>query len=345
MVSGSRLRKTLKQFLFILSLLAFALSTGSLLKHWDYQESLQNLSTLLRSRVDSSTLTAEIESAIRQNNLADARMYLEIASSHHYKINTKKYLDEIEQKDTTFNQISTNVSDFSRGFIQGKSTNMAGLAGSVSADFTVLGDVRDLYQQYGLYAKGENVNELVVVLSGTGIGLTALTLASIGVSAPAKVGTSLIKVAAKAQRLTRPFQKTLLKLGKKVFNWRMFKQSIKQDKSITNLRRAAKAAYQPRAVEPLKNIAKRVNHIGKLSSTTDAIQMLKYVETTDDLRHLEKVTLKYGTKTKGMMKLLGKGAIRTVRVLRKTTALMLSVISSVLSSLLSLFFMMSFRRA
>ena len=313
-------------------------------KYWDYQESLQNLSTLLRTKVDSSVLISEVESAIRQNNFDDARMYLDIASSHHYKIDIEKYRDEIAHKDTAFNRLGTQISDFSAGFIQGKSTSMAGLAGSVSADFTVIGDARDLYKQYGLYEKGGNVNELIVVLSGAGIGLTALTVGSMGIAGPAKVGISLIKVAAKAQRLTRRFQKTLLKLGRKVFNWRVFKKLLKDDKSITNVRFAVKKAYHPKAVEPLKAIAKRVSHIRQLSSSSDAIKKLKYVETTDDLRHLEKVTLKYGTQTKGMMKLLGKGAIRTVRVLRKTTALMLSIISSILSSLVSLFFMMGFRR-
>jgi len=37
-----------------------------------------------------------------------------------------------------------------------------------------------------------------------------------------------------------------------------------------------------------------------------------------------------------MMKFLGKGALRMVRVLRKTTALMLSMIASILSSFFSL---------
>lgn len=281
---------------------------------------------------------------MREEKFSDARMYLDIAQSHHYQINAQKYRDEIALKDTSLNRLTHQITDFSSGFIHGQGSNMAGLAGSVSADFTVIGDARDLYQQYKLYEKGDKTNELIIVLSGAGIGLTALTVGSLGVAAPAKVGTSLLKVATKAQRLTLRFQKSLTKLGRKAFDWPAFRGLVKQDKSIANVRRAVKQAYHPSAVEPLKIIAKRVSKIRQSSSTADAIQMLKYVETTDDLRHLEKVTVKYGSKTKGMMKLLGKGAIRTVRVLRKTTALIVSVISSVLSSLVSLFFMMSFRR-
>jgi hypothetical protein len=337
------LRKTANKLLLIVSIVTFGLSVSSVLKYWDYEETLLDLSKILQSNISTKQLVTEIEASIKEDDFDDARMYLEIAQSHQYTLNYQKYQTEINQKDTQFKRISTQVANFSKGFIKGESSNMAGIAGSVSADFTVIGDARDLYREYGKHEKGEPVNELIVLLSGAGIGLTALTVGSLGSMAPAKAGASVIKVASKAQRLTLRFQKTLLKLGRKVFDWPAFTRLIKQDKSIANVRRAVKKAYHPEAVKPLKQIAGRVNSIRKSSSTVDAIHMLKYVETIDDLRHLEKVTVKYGTKTKGMMKLLGKGAIRTVRVLRKTTSLMLSIIGSVLSSLLSLFFMMTFK--
>ena len=335
----------LNRMLFLASILAFGLSLNAVLKHWNYEETLLDLSKTLQLRISNKNLVDEIETAIKDDNFDDARMYLDIAQSHQYILNYKKYYAEIKQKDTSFERVSTQVSDFSEGFIKGESSNMAGIAGSVSADFTVIGDARDLYREYVKHEKGEQVNELVIVLSGAGIGLTALTVASLGSVAPAKAGVSLIKVASKAQRLTLRFQKNVLKLGRKVFDWPAFSRLVKQDKSIRNVRRAVKQAYHPAAVKPLKRIAGQVNRIRKSSSAVDTIQMFKYVETMDDLRHLEKVTLKYGTKTKGMMKLLGKGAIRTVRLLRKTTALMLSLISAVLSSLSSLFFMMVFKRS
>jgi len=335
---------SLNRVLFLASILAFGLSLGSVLKHWSYEETFLNLSKTLQLHISDKTLVDEVETAIRDNNFDDARMYLEIAELHHYALDYKKYYSQIKQKDSPLRRLGTQVSNFSEGFIKGESSNMAGIAGSVSADFTVIGDARDLYREYEKHEKGEPINELVVVLSGAGIGLTALTVASLGSVAPAKAGASIIKVASKAQRLTLRFQKTLLKLGRKVFDWSTFTRLAKQDKSIKNVQRAVRQAYHPGAVKPLKQIARRVNRIRKLSSTGDTVQLLKYVETTDDLRLLEKVTLKYGTKTKGMMKLLGKGAIRTVRVLRKTTSLMLSLIGAVLSSLVSLFFMMSFRR-
>lgn len=336
--NGLPLRKTLRKIFLLLSLFAFGVSLFSLFQYWDYEESLVDISKQLQLKVTNKNITDEIDAAIKNSQFDDAKMFLDIAESNQYAIDYKKYHNVISRNDTGLRKIVTEVSNFADGFIEGKSSNMTGIAGSVSADFTVVGDVRDLYKQYGKYEKGEDVNELIVVLSGAGIGLTALTVGTLGSAAPAKAGTSLIKVAAKTQRITLRFQKLLLKHGRKVFDWPAFTRLAKQNKSLTNLRRAAKQAYHPEAIKPLKTIAGRVNNIRKSSSTVDAIHMLKYVETTDDLRHLEKITVKYGSKSKGYLKLLGKGVLRTVRVLRKTTELMLSILSSFFSGLSSLFF-------
>ena len=64
--------------------------------------------------------------------------------------------------------------------------------------------------------------------------------------------------------------------------------------------------------------------------------MMKYVDNADDLVQLEKITVKYGSQTKGIVKVLGKGALRSVKVLRKTTELMIGLIASLISGLASL---------
>lgn len=331
------MRKTLNQFLLALSIAVFGLSLFSVFQYWDYEEAFVDISKQLRLNISDKNITDEIKNAIKHSQFDDARMYLDIAESHQYDLDYSKYRLEIARKDTRLRKIATQVTSFAEGFFGGKGDNIAGVAGSVGADFTVVGDARDLYREYSKYEKGENVNELIVALSGAGIGLTALTIGTLGSAAPAKAGTSIIKVAAKSQRLTLRFQKQLLKHGRNIFDWQTFTRLSKQNKGFRNIRVAAKQAYHPEAIKPLKNIAGQVNRIRKSSSTVDTIHLLKYVETTDDLRHLERVTVKYGSKSKGLMKLLGKGALRTVRVLRKTTELLLSIIGSVLSGLFSLF--------
>jgi len=325
--------------LLFISFGAFVLSLLSVFEHWDYQETIVDIEKRLKAEVSDTDIAKEIEASIVNSDFDDARMYLDIAKSNGYKVDYQKYYSLIQARDTDFNRLKTQVTDFADGFISGESSNLSGIAGSISADFTVVGDARDLHKEYVKYQQGKPVNELIVALSGAGIGLTALTIGSLGSAAPAKAGTSVIKLAAKTQKITLRFQKYLIKLGRKVFDWPVFTRIAKQGNSLKNLRRAAKQAFHPEAMKPLQEVAKSVNNIRKSSTVADSIHLLKYVETTDDLRRLEKVTLKYGTKTKGLFKLLGKAAIGTVRVLRKTTGLLLSFFSSFISGLLTLNFL------
>lgn len=322
----------------------FAVSVAQIGQHWNFEETLNDVASQIKQKITPIDLSKDIQDSIDNGEFEDAKNTLEIAKEHKFSISYSQFETQIKQQDKAIKRIVKNASDFAEGFVKGKSTNIAGVAGAVSADFTVIGDVRDLRKEYLKYQAAKPVNELIVLLSGTGIGLTALAVGSLGSTAPVKAGASTIKLAVKSQRLSIRFQKQLLKLGRKVFDWPAFIRALKQDKSINNMRRAAKKAYRPEAIKPLQAIANKVNTIRKSSSTTDTLFLLKFVEDTNDLRRLEKVTLKHGAKTKGLFKLLGKGVIRTTRVLKRTTELILSIVSSFVSGMFSLFLLIA-RRA
>ncbi len=336
MLKRQSYKTQLRLGLLILSLSAFALSIYQVTQYWNYQEVLVDLSKQFKNNVSKKTIESEIKNAFDRSDFDDVCMYLEIARNNNYPIDFSSYEQQLIEQDTQVKRIINNTSSFIDGFIKGDGSNTAGIAGAVSADFTVVGDVRDLKKETSKYLDGKDVNELIVILSGTGIGLTALTIGSMGTAAPAKTGASMMKLAVKTQRISKGLQQQLVKLGGRVFDWPVFTRLIKQDKSLNNIQRAAKRAYHPKAIQPFKSIAVQVNGIRKSSSAADTLHLLKYVENTDDLRHLEKVTVKYGSQTKGMIKLVGKGALRTVRVLKKTTELLLSIISSIVSGAFSL---------
>ena len=323
--------------MLVLSLSAFVISVAQIGQHWNYQEILLDVGQQITRNVSPTEISKRIQESINDSEFDDAKSYLQIAKEYQFDLNYSNLENQIKLKDKPLNRFIKKTSDFTTGFVNGESTNLAGVAGAVAADFTVVGDVRDLRKEYLKYQAQQPINELIVVLSGSGIGLTALTIGSFGAAAPAKTGVSTIKLAVKSQRLTGRFQKQILKLGHKVFDWPLFTRAIKKDKSLSNMRRAVKTAYKPTAIKPLKTIATKVNSIRKSSSTADTLFMLKYVDSANDLRRLEKVTLKHGAKTKGLFKLLGKGVIRTTRVLKRTVELMLSIISSIVSGLLSIF--------
>lgn len=323
----------MRYLVLLVSAIVFLGSFKAMLDYWEYDETAADVAALMQNNVSQVELEKQIQASIQADKPDDARMYLQIAQTFGYNIPQEQYLSQIEALEAPLNVARRTITDFADGFINGSADSGSGVAGAIVSDFTVVGDGRDLWDQYQLYDKGEPVNELIITLAGVGVGLTAATVVSGGTAAPAKAGVSTLKLATKTNRLTKPFQKVLLRQGKQVFNYPEFLRLSKQSAGFNGMRRAASRAYDPKALTGLETIASQANGIRKSSSLGDTMNLFKYVDNTNDLRRLEKVTLKYGTQTKGIMKLLGKSAIGVMRVLRKSAELIASMISSLFSLL------------
>ena len=315
----------------LVSLVLLVGSLKALLDYWQYDEMATDVAQLMLHQVSAEDVRQQVQESIANNNPADARMYLSLARTFGYAVDPAEFEAELTHLESPINTARRTVNDFASGFLDGEASSGAGVAGAITADFTVVGDARDLWEQYQLYAKGEPVNELIVTLAGVGVGLTAATVASAGTASPAKGGISTTKLAARAGKLTPGFQRFLLRQGSDVFDYKGFLLAARAEKNLDGISKAALKAYNPQATRALKQTAEQVNSIRKASSTADVVHVLKYVENGEDLIRLEKISLKYGTQTKGIMKFLGKSALGTVRVLRKTTELFISVLASLVS--------------
>lgn len=325
--------------LLLVSVLLLAGSLKALLDYWQYDEIAADVAQMMLHQVSDEDVRQQVRDAIAHDNPADARMYLRLAGTFGYAVDPVEFEADIQRLESPLNTARRTANDFASGFMAGEAESGAGVAGALTSDFTVVGDARDLWEQYQLHAKGEPVNELIVTLSGVGLGLTAATIASAGASTPAKGGVSTAKLAARTGRLTPKFQKFLLKQGNDVFDYKAFLLAARAERNLDGVSKAAIRSYNPQAVQAIKQTAGRINNIRKASSTADVVHLLKYVDSGDDLVRLEKLGLKYGTETKGIMKLLGKGAIGSIRVLRKTAELFISLIAvfaSFLATLVSL---------
>ena len=334
-------RKFIRLVLGVSSFSVFLLSVSSVFNYWDYQQTFVDVGQQLSEKVTKKDFSQKIQESIEQGEFNDTERYLQVAKKYNFDIDHHYFESEIEKKDKPLNNVITQSIDFVEGFVEGKGTNLASIAGSVVADFTVLGDARDLRSEYVHYQEGKPVDELIVILSGAGIGLAVLTVSSLGAASPAKTGVSTIKYAIKSKQLTKTFQKQILTLSREIFDWSAFTRVLKQNTSVSSIRKAVKVAYHPKAIEPLKHVAGQVNNIRKLSSLSDSLFLLKYVDNTNDLLRLEKVVIKHGNETKVLFKLLGKSLIKTTKVLKKTTELLLSISSSIISGIFSLFLFIS----
>jgi hypothetical protein len=333
----------IRLILFVISFAMLVFSLLQVLAYWQYDERLQDIAQLMRTDVSTADIEQQITQAIAEDNPEDARMYLALADTFGYQL-SQNFEAPLAGLENPLNSTLRETGRFIDGFLEGQADSGAGVAGAITADFTVVGDVRDLKEQYDLYAQGQEVSELIVTLAGVGVGLTAATVMSAGSAAPAKSGVSALKIAGRSGKLTPKLQKMLLRQGRSVFDYPLFLRTVKSEQSVDGVRRAAVRAYNPQAMSALGETAQQVNNVRRSTSMLDTISLLRYVENADDLRRLEKVSAQYGSITRGILRLAGKGAIGTVRVLRHATELMISLAASLVSLLATLFSVGSFFR-
>ncbi|RVU83929.1 hypothetical protein EOL70_14045 [Leucothrix sargassi] len=304
--------------------------------YWEYEFSPPNIDEMLSNRLQTDVLKSSIESAIVAEEYDEARSLVALGQQYNHPLDYAQYLLLIEQGDTASSRLVKNVSGFTEGFLSGSSDTAAGIAGALTSDFTVVGDVRDLSEQYSRYQQGLPVNELVATLAGVGVGLTAATVGSLGVAAPVKAGASTLKLATRTNRLTRSFRDELLAVGGRVFNLKGFLQQVKTA-NLSSLSRLAKQSYNPRAAKQISTIATDANAIRKNTSIADSVHLFRYVDNSTDLARVSRLSQRFGLKTRAVLRVLGKGAVRSVKTLRLTLELIFSVIGTLFSGLLFVF--------
>lgn len=325
----------LRQLFMLVCLTGFVFGVLSVAEYWDYEIKAPDIDKMLATEVSTEQIKTEIDSALRESQFDDARSLLTTAQQFNHSLDYPAYQNYLLEHDTAASRLLRQVSGFADGFISGKGQETAGVAGALAADFTVVGDVRDLNEQYGRYQQGLPVNQLVTSLAGIGVGLTAATIGSGGMAAPVKAGASTLKLATKMNRLTRSFRNELTQIAGRVFNWDAF-FSRAQGASLSSLPRIAKQMYNPQAAKSLSAIAGQANDIRKSTSIADSVNLLRYVDNTQELSRLHRLTERYGVQTRGIFRLLGKGAVRGVKFLRISIGLILSVLGTLFSALLFL---------
>lgn len=323
----------IRQIFLLIWLAGFVYGLVNIASHWDYDLEAPNIDEMLANRVDPNVLKQSVEDALRAEKYDEARSLLAIGKQYNHQLEYPVYEKYLLTHDTTSSRLTKQITGFAEGFISGEGSDVSGVAGAVAADFTVIGDVRDLSEQYSRYQQGLPVNQLITSLAGVGVGLTAASIGSLGAAAPVKAGASTLKLATRMNRLSRTFRDELTVMATRVFDWKQFLK-LSKNANLSNITRIAKQAYNPRAVRQISVLAEQANGIRKNTSIADSIHLLQYVDTTKDLNRLHRVTERYGAHTRGVFRLLGRGAIRGVKVLRITLELLISITASIFFALL-----------
>ncbi|WP_458735561.1 hypothetical protein [Zobellella taiwanensis] len=235
-------------------------------------------------------------------------------------------LHELEQQRGFWKNSVRTGKDVWAGFSTGQANSMFGLSAAMVSDFTVVGDARDLVTQARLWPEHDPV---ILALAGTGMVLTAATVATMGGSAAVKGGVSFIKMAKKMGKLSEGLTSQLSKISKDVIDGRALRDFSEKAKSIEPSRVASgrywnelgeassKIISGKKAVE-LTDAGSSVRRIGASSGLPGALDALGKADSVGELRRLEKVSDTLGDGFRGALKILpdiGKSAYRVLSVL------------------------------
>lgn len=285
-----------------------------------YETREHNLTEALHEKVKVGYLDEQIIQAIKEENFDDVEMYQNLAKMLSLPLSSST-LNLIESHSGFFKKSWRNTKAFTSGFIDGESSSMVEMSGSIASDLTLYGDFRDLKKEGTKYVDDKPYDAFILNISLVGIGLSASQLLSAGITTPLKVGASVIKVAKKSGKLTKPFTKVLSKKLSKTIDTKLLKTL--EFNSLFKLDKTTKTIAKSIDIKPVKSLFNDVNLIKKNTSIVDTITLMKYVDTPRDLKAIGKISSTYKANTKGVMRVLGKGALRAGKSVIKFTTLLL----------------------
>ncbi len=262
----------------------------------------------LANQFDQAFAVREIEVALAANDADLASSFLELARERDVAI-PKPLADKVTAAVDAANSTVAHIESFARGLVTGEPENMVGLAGTALGDLFVFGDIRDAVREGTRYVSGQPADELVLGLSVVGLAITAGAYASVGAAGPARIGLSAVKAARRTGRLSARMSDWIGRSLREVVDWSALKRAGAAIASPTTALREARPVVKAEKANGLMKLASDVGRVQTKAGTQAALDGLKLVEGPRDMARIAKLAEKKGTKTRAILKTLGRGAI------------------------------------
>jgi hypothetical protein len=270
----------------------------------------QIASRALDDKFNATVAQSEIEDALANKDADLAKSFVDLAADRHLILDPAL----IESVDAAVAESASTrhaAESFALGLVTGEPNDMVGFAGTALGDLFVFGDIRDAVREGTRMATGQKADELVLGLAAVGLAITAGTYATVGAAAPARVGLSLAKAARKSARLSGELATYMGRTIRNVVDWGQLKKAI-TGVSISEPALAIRAARDAVKVERagrLVDLARDVGRVQAKAGTQAAFDGLKIAETPREMSRVAKLAEKEGSKTRAILKVLGRGAI------------------------------------
>ncbi|MCZ7661077.1 MAG: hypothetical protein M5U07_26165 [Xanthobacteraceae bacterium] len=223
---------------------------------------------------DAATATREIEAALAAGDVELAQSFLDLAADRGLALDPALGA-RVAAAARAADGAVRKVASFARGFVTGAPDDLAGLAGTAAGDLFWFGDVRDVVREGSRMARGREPDALMLGLAGAGLAITAGTYASLGAAVPARVGLSLVKVARRTGRLGAPLMR----------------------------------AIRRQSTEGVVRLAGDLGRVQAKAGTRATLDVLKHADSPKDVVRYARLADAKGSRTRAIVKLLGRGAI------------------------------------
>jgi hypothetical protein len=320
-----------KVFLLITFILSIGLLWG-LNKSLVYENVDFDIDGALKKEVsENGYFDKKILIAIKNENFNDVEMYEKLANYLDVNL-TQATRDEIDSHNDFFSKSLRNTKEFSLGFLSGKGESAVGISGSMLSDMTVVGDLRDLSKEGLKFINDEKYDKIILGVATVGVGLSASQFLSAGSTTPLKVGASVVKVAKKTGKISKSFLNVINSKLMKTVDMKLLKTIDLSN--INGIKRVKPTIAKSLKFDNIRKLFGNINKLKKNTSVFDTVTLLKYVDTEKDLKKLVKVSSKYKKNTKGVLKVLGKGAFRgSTKIVKYTTMFITELVLAILSFL------------
>jgi hypothetical protein len=257
---------------------------------------------------DRSRAEREIEAALAANDADLAKSFVDLARDRGMPV-APALETRVAAEVGRANSASAAAESFARGFLTGEPGDMVGLAGTAVGDLFVFGDIRDAVREGSRYVSGEKADELVLGLACLGIAVTAGTYATFGAGAPARLGLSAVKAARKTGRIGARMAEWIGRSLRDVIDFAALRRA---GSSLADPALAVRTAREAVKLEKADGLVRLVSDVGRVQAkagTQAALDGLKLANGPREMSRVAVLAEKKGSKTRAILKTLGRGAI------------------------------------
>lgn len=196
--------------------------------------------------------------------------------------------------------------------VNGDFDSEAGFACVVATDMTGVGDVRDLVGEGGKFIAGQPLDYFTLGIATVGLGLSVATYSSLGSALPVRVGASFVKAMHRVGKLPPRLTAQIVRALERGINKPALEETIALATSMRlgELGRPLSRIFNPQSVRLVSNLADDFGTIGKAGGVRAMKLSVEAADSAGDVRRLARVADTYGDRFVGVMKLVGRGALR-----------------------------------